>query len=177
MSRIGKSLIKTPAGVNIDSQGSILTVKGKNGVQTLTLPKVVRLEKKEDICELIPEKDDQKTRSLWGTYNRLLRNAIEGVSEGFKIDLEINGVGYRASIKGKNLVMQLGYSHDVVFPIPEDIQIKCEKPTSISVTGISKQRVGQISAEIRSKRLPEPYKGKGIKYSTETIRRKEGKKK
>lgn len=177
MSRVGRSLIKTPPGVTVELQGDSVNIKGKNGAQVLELPESLRLEKQEDAYVIVPANDDVETRSLWGTYSRLLKNAIQGVSEGFKVTLEINGVGYRASIKGKDLVMQLGYSHDVIFPIPADVAIKCEKPTEVTVTGLSKQRVGQIAAEIRSKRLPEPYKGKGIKYSTEVIRRKEGKKK
>jgi len=177
MSRVGRSLIKTPPGVTLDLKGAHVTVKGKNGAEHFALPDSLRLEEKEGSYVIAPANDDTRTRALWGTYSRLLQNAIQGVSEGFKIELEINGVGYRASVKGKNLVMQLGYSHDVIFPIPEDVNIKCEKPTAVTVTGLSKQRVGQVAAEIRSKRLPEPYKGKGIKYSTEVIRRKEGKKK
>ena len=114
---------------------------------------------------------------LWGTTRALVSNMVTGVSEGFSVGLEINGVGYRAAVQGKNLNLQLGYSHDIVFPIPEDVAITCEKPTAISVTGADKQRVGAVAAKIRSFRGPEPYKGKGVKYTTETIRRKEGKKK
>jgi large subunit ribosomal protein L6 len=114
---------------------------------------------------------------MWGTTRNLVRNMVLGVSQGFRKNLEINGVGYRAAVQGKSLQLQLGYSHDVNFPIPDDVAIKCEKPTLIAITGRDKQRVGQIAAEIRGYRGPEPYKGKGVKYDTETIRRKEGKKK
>jgi large subunit ribosomal protein L6 len=114
---------------------------------------------------------------MWGTTRATLRNMVEGVSKGYSRALEINGVGYRAAVQGKNLQLQMGYSHDVIYPIPEGITIKCEKPTSILVSGFDRQKVGQVAAEIRAVRPPEPYKGKGIKYDTETILRKEGKKK
>jgi large subunit ribosomal protein L6 len=114
---------------------------------------------------------------LWGTTRALVNNMVTGVSKGFTVNLEINGVGYRAAVQGKNLVLQLGYSHDVTFPIPEDVKIACERPTAISISGPDKQRVGQIAAVLRAFRKPEPYKGKGIKYADEVIRRKEGKKK
>ena len=124
-----------------------------------------------------PANDSKQARMMWGTTRNLVRNMVLGVSQGFRKNLEINGVGYRAAVQGKTLQLQLGYSHDVNFPIPDDIAIKCEKPTMIAITGRDKQRVGQIAAEIRGYRGPEPYKGKGIKYDTEKIRRKEGKKK
>ncbi len=124
-----------------------------------------------------PNSDSKRARMLWGTTRALVNNMVTGVSKGFNANLEINGVGYRAAVQGKNLVLQLGYSHDVTFPIPDDIKIACEKPTAIAITGADKQRVGQIAAVIRAYRKPEPYKGKGIKYSDETVRRKEGKKK
>jgi large subunit ribosomal protein L6 len=114
---------------------------------------------------------------MWGSTRANLRNLVQGVSAGYTRNLEINGVGYRAAVQGKNLQLQLGFSHDVLYPIPEGITIKCEKPTSISISGFDKQRVGQVAAEIRGYKRPEPYKGKGIKYDNETVRRKEGKKK
>ncbi len=114
---------------------------------------------------------------MWGTTRALVNNMVTGVSTGFTRNLEINGVGYRAAVQGKNLILQLGYSHDVIFPIPDDVQIVCEQPTVIAITGADRQRVGQVAAEIRAFRPPEPYKGKGIKYRDETVRRKEGKKK
>jgi large subunit ribosomal protein L6 len=124
-----------------------------------------------------PVQDTKRARTLWGTTRALINNLVTGVSAGFSVNLEINGVGYRAAVNGKVLNLQLGYSHDIDFPIPDDVKISCEKPTSITVTGADKQRVGAVAAKIRSFRKPEPYKGKGVKYATETIRRKEGKKK
>jgi large subunit ribosomal protein L6 len=124
-----------------------------------------------------PANDSKQARMMWGTARNLARNMVAGVSQGFRKNLEISGVGYRAAVQGKTLQLQLGYSHDVNYPIPDDVTIKCEKPTAISISGRDKQRVGQVAAEIRAFRRPEPYKGKGIKYDTETILRKEGKKK
>ena len=124
-----------------------------------------------------PANDTKRARVLWGTTRALVSNMVTGVSKGFTVGLEINGVGYRAAVQGKNLNLQLGYSHDINFPIPSDVSITCEKPTAITITGADKQRVGAVAAKIRSFRGPEPYKGKGVKYTTETIRRKEGKKK
>ncbi len=177
MSRVGKAQIKLPSGVSVNCDGAEVKVKGKLGEHVFMLPDCVSLSQDGDGLLLAPANDDQKTRSLWGTFNRLLANAVHGVSEGFKVELEINGVGFRAQVKGNDLVMQLGFSHDVVFPIPSDVRINCSKPTSIEVTGSSKERVGQVAAEIRAKKKPEPYKGKGIKYANEVILRKEGKKK
>jgi large subunit ribosomal protein L6 len=124
-----------------------------------------------------PVQENTQSRVLWGTTRANLRNMVEGVSKGYSKALEINGVGYRAAVQGKNLQLQMGYSHDVLYPIPEGITIKCEKPTAVLISGYDKQKVGQVAAEIRAVRPPEPYKGKGIKYDTETILRKEGKKK
>ena len=177
MSRVGSSAIAIPSGVTVSQQGGLVVVQGKNGELTAPLHNEIELTVAGEVATVKPRRKTKISQSLWGTMRATISNMVVGVTEGFSRKLEINGVGYRASIKGKDLVMQLGYSHDVIFPIPDDVTIKCEKPTNISVSGISKQRVGQISAEIRSKRLPEPYKGKGIKYSTEVIRRKEGKKK
>jgi large subunit ribosomal protein L6 len=125
----------------------------------------------------MPRSETKRARALWGTTRALVNNMITGVSAGFTRNLEINGVGYRAAVQGSTLTLQLGYSHDVVFPIPSDVKINCERPTAIAISGADRQRVGQVAAEIRSYRPPEPYKGKGIKYSDETVRRKEGKKK
>jgi len=124
-----------------------------------------------------PMNNSKRARSMWGTARSRVQSIVTGVAEGFKKDLAINGVGYRASVQGSDLVLQLGYSHDVIYPIPAGIEIKCEKPTAITITGADKQQVGQVAAEIRGFRKPEPYKGKGIKYDGEIIRRKEGKKK
>ncbi|MDZ4323184.1 MAG: 50S ribosomal protein L6, partial [Alphaproteobacteria bacterium] len=124
-----------------------------------------------------PSDESKQARMLWGTWKNRIRNMVQGVNEGFTVRLEINGVGYRAAVEGKILKLQLGYSHDILYPIPEGIQIKCDKPTLVAVSGADRQRVGQVAAEIRAYRKPEPYKGKGVKYENEYIVRKEGKKK
>jgi len=178
MSRVGKYPVVVPNGVTVNLTGSELTVKGKLGQSSLRLvDTAVEASLEDNQVWVKPKGETKQARMLWGTTRANINNMIKGVSEGFTINLEINGVGYRAAVQGKTLQLQLGFSHDVNFPIPEDITIKCEKPTSISVSGKDKQRVGQIAAEIRAYRGPEPYKGKGVKYETETILRKEGKKK
>jgi large subunit ribosomal protein L6 len=177
MSRVGKNPVPVPSGVTVSLVGSELSVKGKLGQSTLHLVDAVEVGVDGDHISVKPVGDTQRSRMMWGTTRSLISNMVKGVSEGFTINLEINGVGYRAAVQGRNLQLQLGYSHDVIYPIPEEISIKCEKPTSISVTGRDRQRVGQVAAEIRAFRGPEPYKGKGVKYETETILRKEGKKK
>ena len=158
MSRIGKKAVPLPQGVTA-------TVKDRD----------VKVEK--DGISVTPREMTDAMRAQWGMQRTLVSNLVEGVSKGFSQILEINGVGYRAAVQGKNLQLQLGYSHDVIYPIPAGIDIKCEKPTIIVVSGSDRQKVGQVSAEIRGYRKPEPYKGKGIKYAEEKIRRKEGKKK
>jgi len=155
----------------------MLTTKGKLGTLMLPLNNDVDTVVKDGKVVVTPKSETKRSRMAWGTMRALVSNMVNGVSKGYTVNLEINGVGYRAAVQGKDLVLQLGYSHDVHFPIPSDIKIACEKPTSIAVTGADKQRVGQIAAVIRSYRGPEPYKGKGIKYDYEKIRRKEGKKK
>ncbi len=177
MSRVGKSPIAIPAGVSVQISGRTLSAKGKLGDLQLDLSDQVDAKLEGDKVVFQPVNDTKQARMMWGTTRNLVRNMVVGVSQGFRKNLEINGVGYRAAVQGKTLQLQLGYSHDVNFPVPDDVAIKCEKPTSITITGRDKQRVGQIAAEIRAFRGPEPYKGKGIKYDTETIRRKEGKKK
>jgi large subunit ribosomal protein L6 len=177
MSRVGKSPVAIPAGVTIQISGRKLSAKGKLGELQLDLSDQVAAKLEGDKVVFMPANDSKQARMMWGTTRNLVRNMVLGVSQGFRKNLEINGVGYRAAVQGKSLQLQLGFSHDVNFPIPDDIAIKCEKPTSILITGRDKQRVGQVAAEIRSFRGPEPYKGKGIKYDTETILRKEGKKK
>ncbi len=177
MSRVGKSPVAIPAGVTIQVSGRKLSAKGKLGDLYLDLSDQVSAKLEGDNVVFQPANDSKQARMMWGTTRNLVRNMVLGVSQGFRKNLEINGVGYRAAVQGKTLQLQLGYSHDVNFPIPDDIAIKCEKPTMIAITGRDKQRVGQIAAEIRGYRGPEPYKGKGIKYDTEKIRRKEGKKK
>ncbi|HYC64035.1 MAG TPA: 50S ribosomal protein L6 [Reyranellaceae bacterium] len=177
MSRVGKNPVVVPQGVTVDLKGQALKVKGKRGELSLVVHDDVEVKKDGDTLSFQPRSDSRRARMQWGTARNLARNMVKGVSDGFTINLEINGVGYRAQADAKNLKLQLGFSHDVEVPIPAGIQIKAVKPTEIEITGADSQRVGQLAAEIRSLRPPEPYKGKGIKYSTETIRRKEGKKK
>jgi large subunit ribosomal protein L6 len=177
MSRIGKNPVVVPQGVTLDVAGRTVTVKGKLGELRLETSQDVETRMEEGKFWVRPRNETKRARALWGTTRAHVSNMVNGVSKGFQKNLDINGVGYRAAVQGKNLTLQLGYSHDVVFPIPGDVKIVCEKPTSIQITGADRQRVGQVAAEIRSFRGPEPYKGKGIKYATETIRRKEGKKK
>ena len=177
MSRVGKNPVVIPAGVTIELKGQHLKAKGKRGELQFTVHDDVSVAREGDALVFKPRTDSRRARMQWGTARNLASNVVRGVSDGFTINLEINGVGYRASADAKMLKMQLGFSHDVEIPIPAGIQIKAVKPTEIEISGSDRQRVGQVAAEIRSLRPPEPYKGKGIKYSTETIRRKEGKKK
>ena len=177
MSRVGKNPVSIPQGVTVDVAGGVATVKGKLGTLKLPITKEVDVSVKDGKVWVKPINESTQSRVLWGTTRANLRNMVEGVSKGYTRALEISGVGYRAAVQGKNLQLQMGYSHDVLFPIPEGITIKCEKPTAVLISGFDKQKVGQVAAEIRSVRPPEPYKGKGIKYDTETILRKEGKKK
>ena len=177
MSRVGKNPVAIPQGVTVDLKGQALKVKGKRGELALVVHDDVEVSKDGDKLNFKPRSESRRARMQWGTARNLARNMVRGVSDGFTVNLEINGVGYRAQADAKNLKLQLGFSHDVEVPIPAGIQIKAVKPTEIEITGADRQRVGQLAAEIRSLRPPEPYKGKGIKYSTETIRRKEGKKK
>ncbi|MBT5457255.1 MAG: 50S ribosomal protein L6 [Rhodospirillaceae bacterium] len=177
MSRIGQNPVSVPSGVTVDIAGQIVTAKGKLGELSLTLVDDVEITKSEDSLVVKPRGDTQRARTMWGTTRSLLQNIVTGVNEGFTVSLEIVGVGYRAAVEGKELVLQLGYSHEVRFPIPEGIKIACERPTAIAISGADKQKVGQIAANIRAFRKPEPYKGKGIKYVDEFILRKEGKKK
>ncbi|MBF0169101.1 MAG: 50S ribosomal protein L6 [Alphaproteobacteria bacterium] len=177
MSRVGKYPVTVPSGVTVTIANQQLTAKGKLGQIVLPLTDEVDVSMEGTQVWVKPRSTTKKARMMWGTTRAHVNNMVKGVSEGFKINLEINGVGYRAAVQGKNLQLQLGYSHDIVYPIPADVQIACEKPTAITITGASRQRVGQVAAEIRGYRGPEPYKGKGIKYDTETILRKEGKKK
>lgn len=178
MSRIGKNPVAIPSGVNVAVAGQIVTIQGKLGKQSLELPGDVAAAVEGGKVVLTPRSMSKRARAMWGTSRALIRNGVEGVSAGFTRNLEINGVGYRAQVEGKNLNLQLGFSHDIKYPIPEGITIKVgEKQTTIAITGANRQQVGQVAAEIRGLRKPEPYKGKGIKYDNETIRRKEGKKK
>jgi len=177
MSRIGKHPVPVPAGVEVKIDGKAVSVKGKLGQLSLTLVDDVTAELADGTVVVKPANDSRRARTMWATSRTLVNNMVKGVAEGYTVNLDINGVGYRAAVQGKELVMQLGFSHDVKYPIPEGIAIKCDKPTSISISGFDKQKVGQVAAEIRGWKKPEPYKGKGIKYDNETILRKEGKKK
>lgn len=177
MSRVGKNPVLLPQGVTCQIEGQEIKVKGKNGELVAMTSKEVVLTFEDNSILVRPRDDSKQARMLWGTWKNQIKNMVNGVHEGFTIRMDINGVGYRAAVEGKILKLQLGYSHDVLYPIPEDIKIVCEKPTSIAVSGANRQQVGQVAAEIRSYRKPEPYKGKGIKYENEKIVRKEGKKK
>lgn len=177
MSRIGKKPVPLPKGVTAQVEGQTISVKGPKGELSLTLVDDVTVTLGDDGLEVAPRDDSKRARSMWGMSRSLVDNIVTGVADGFTRTLEINGVGYRAALRGKELQLQLGYSHDVLYPIPDGIQITCPKPTEIVISGIDRARVGQVAAEIRRYRKPEPYKGKGVKYSNETIFRKEGKKK
>ena len=175
MSRIGRAPIAIPAGVEVVVDGSTVTVKGAKGTLTRTMNSNITIAKDGDTIVVTRPNDQKENRSLHGLTRTLIANMIEGVSNGFKKELEINGIGYRAEMKGKDLVMKIGYSHDVVMPQPEGITVEVPAPNKVIISGADKQVVGQFAAEVREKRLPEPYKGKGIKYVDEYIRRKEGK--
>ena len=177
MSRVGKKLIDLPSGIDVSIVENGITIKGIKGELNADFPNSVKLEKEEDKVKVTPLSESKSAKASWGMARTLINNMVRGVSEGFSKVLEINGVGYRASIDGDILTLQLGYSHDIKLAIPSDLEVKCTKPTEILVSGIDKQRVGQFASEIRRLRKPEPYKGKGIKYQEEFIRRKEGKKK
>jgi large subunit ribosomal protein L6 len=177
MSRIGKKAVPVPSGVTADVQGQTVNVKGPKGTVKLVLHGDIIAKMEDGSIKVDPRNDTKRARSQWGTARTNVSNLVTGVTKGFERKMEITGVGYRAAVQGKNLQLQLGYSHDVVYPIPEGITIAAPKPTEIVITGIDKQKVGQVAAEIRDFRPPEPYKGKGVKYVGEYIFRKEGKKK
>jgi len=177
MSRVGKDPVAVPSGVEVQMSGQTLSAKGSLGTLRLVVSNEVSAVIADGAVTIAPKNDTKHARAMWGTTRALVNNMVTGVSKGFSVTLEINGVGYRAAVQGNTLNLQLGYSHEIAYPIPSDVKIVCERPTLINVSGADRQRVGQIAAEIRAYRPPEPYKGKGIKYSTETVRRKEGKKK
>jgi large subunit ribosomal protein L6 len=177
MSRIGKKPVPIPSGVTANIEGQKVKMKGPKGALALVLPDDVTVTMDKGSIKVDPRAETKRARSMWGTSRTLVANLVAGVTKGFEDKLEITGVGYRASIQGKNLQIALGYSHDVIYPIPEGIAIATPRPTEIVITGIDKQKVGQVAAEIRGFRPPEPYKGKGVKYAGEYIFRKEGKKK
>jgi large subunit ribosomal protein L6 len=177
MSRIGKKAVPVPSGVTANVEGQTVKVKGPKGALQLVLHGDVTAKLESGAVKIDPRSETKRARSQWGTARTLVNNLMSGVTKGFERKLEITGVGFRAAVQGKNLQLQLGYSHDVAYPIPEGISIATPKPTEIVITGIDKQKVGQVAAEIRGYRPPEPYKGKGVKYAGEYIFRKEGKKK
>lgn len=177
MSRIGKKPVQVPSGVTASVDGQTVSVKGPKGELRFVANDEVLVKMEDGAVAVTPVDDSKDARSKWGMSRTMIENIMQGVAKGFERKLEINGVGYRAAMQGKNLQLSLGYSHDVVYQTPEGISIACPKPTEIVINGIDKQRVGQVAAEIREFRSPEPYKGKGVKYAEERIVRKEGKKK
>ena len=177
MSRIGKKPVAVPSGVTVNVDGQSVTAKGPKGELSAVLVDQVLVRMDDDGVWVDPRDKSKQARSMWGMSRTVVSNLVEGVSEGFTKTLEITGVGYRANLQGKDLSLALGYSHDVVYPIPDGITIEVPQPTQIIISGIDKQRVGQVASEIRRFRPPEPYKGKGVKYAGEYIFRKEGKKK
>ncbi|GHU81242.1 50S ribosomal protein L6 [Clostridia bacterium] len=175
MSRIGRKPINIPAGVDFKIDNSVVTVKGPKGTLTQKIAPTITVELSDGVATVTRPNDDKLNKSLHGLTRTLLANMVEGVTNGFKKELEVNGVGYRVQKQGKDLIMNLGYSHQVIMSDNDDIKIEAPAQNKIVITGIDKQKVGQFAAEVREKRPPEPYKGKGIKYAGEYIRRKEGK--
>ncbi|HFB98265.1 MAG TPA: 50S ribosomal protein L6 [Bryobacterales bacterium] len=177
MSRIGKKPVAVPAGVTVTLEKGAVTVKGPKGQLEAALVDLVEVKQEGDEIIVKPINDGKPARSAWGMTRTIIANMIQGVTQGFSKTLIINGVGYRAAMQGRDIKLNLGYSHDVVYKVPEGIDVALPKPTEIVISGIDKQKVGQVAAEIREWRKPEPYKGKGIRYADEYIFRKEGKKK
>jgi large subunit ribosomal protein L6 len=177
MSRVGKYPVEIPAGVQVAIASGMFTAKGRLGELKMGLSDLVDTRIDGNKVTVQPRNEARQSRMMWGTTRALIACMVKGVSEGYSTSMEITGTGYRAAVQGKNLELNLGFSHPVVYPIPEGIKITCERPTAIKVEGTDKRLVGQVAAEIRGYRPPEPYKGKGVRYTTEQIRRKEGKKK
>jgi large subunit ribosomal protein L6 len=177
MSRVGKYPVEVPAGVQVAINDRVLAIKGKLGEATLALTDHVDVTVDGNKVAVAPRGNARQARMMWGTTRALLQNMVKGVATGYSKTLEITGTGYRAAVTGPNLVINLGFSHDVIYPVPKGITITTPKPTAIQVNGTDKRQVGQVCAEIRAFRPPEPYKGKGVKFEGEAIRRKEGKKK
>ncbi len=177
MSRIGKYPVTVPAGVDLKIDGGVVRAKGKLGELTLPVDRDVAISREGDKIWVKPQGEHKRARVMWGTTRAQIANMVRGVSQGYQKELEISGVGYRAQVQGKNIQFQLGFSHDVSLPIPEGVTVTVDKNTQIVAKGADRNKLGQFCAEIRALKPPEPYKGKGIKYKTETILRKEGKKK
>ena len=177
MSRIGKKVVPIPAGVTLTLDGQTVTVKGPKGQLSWTVVEDIAVSRGDDGLTFAPRNDSQRARGMWGLSRTLVANMVHGVTEGYEQTLELVGVGYRAAMKGASLSMQLGFSHDIDIPPPEGISFATPRQTEIRVSGVDKQLVGEIAARIRKIRPPEPYKGKGVRYAGEKVRRKEGKKK
>ena len=177
MSRIGKKPVPIPSGVTAKVDGQTIAVKGAKGELKFTAPEEVSISIDAGAVHVQPHSEEKRARAMWGMTRAQIANLVGGVTKGFEKKLEINGVGYKAAVAGKNLQLSLGYSHDIMYPIPAGVTITTPKPTEITIAGIDKRQVGQIASEIRAFRGPEPYKGKGVKYAGEFIFRKEGKKK
>jgi large subunit ribosomal protein L6 len=177
MSRIGKKAIAVPSGVTVTLAGQGITVKGPKGQLAYTAPDEIVVAQENGQLSFTPASDTQRARAMWGLSRTLVSNMVDGVTKGYEETLELVGVGYRAALKGRNLSLQLGFSHDIDIPPPDGITFASSKPTEIKISGIDKQAVGETAARIRRIRPPEPYKGKGVRYAGETVRRKEGKKK
>ena len=177
MSRVGKYPVEIPAGVQVAIANGFVTAKGKLGELSMPLTDKVDAKIEGNKFSVAPRGNSTPARMMWGTTRALVACMVKGVSVGYSKTMEITGTGYRAAVNGPNLVNNLGFSHDVVYPIPDGIKVTCEKPTTIKIEGTDKRKVGQVCAEIRAWRPPEPYKGKGVKYEGEAILRKEGKKK
>ena len=177
MSRIGSSAITIPADVTLSNDGGVIVVKGKNGELSTSLHSEVELSVSDNVATLKPARDTRQAKALWGTMRSNLNNMVVGVTEGFTRKLEIDGVGYRAAMQGNKLVLSLGFSHPVEMEVPVGLKVAVENNTSVTITGADKQLLGQFASEVRAKRPPEPFKGKGVKYADEYIVRKEGKKK
>ena len=177
MSRVGSSAITIPADVTLSNDGGVIVVKGKNGELSTSLHSDVELSVADNVATLKPARDTRQAKALWGTMRSNLNNMVVGVTEGFTRKLEINGVGYRAAMQGNKLVLSLGFSHPVEMEVPAGLKVAVENNTSVTITGADKQLLGQFASEVRAKRPPEPFKGKGVRYADEYIVRKEGKKK
>ena len=177
MSRVGNAIVEIPSGVTVEFANQVFKAKGKLGELSLSVPSYLSLENDGKTLKVIPAHKGREAVMMWGTTRRNIANIIKGVSDGFTLNIEVVGVGYRAAVQGNKLVLQLGFSHDVNYPIPTGVTVKCEKPTTIQLQGANKQQLGQMAAEIRSFRPPEPYKGKGVIREGDYVVRKEGKKK